>query len=183
MDNTAIALISGLLSSISTIFATKLLDIFQNKKQHRYSIEKLYFEKKINAAELIVSQLTLLSGAIMHCSILFERLKEKDYFELDNEFETNVDRNLELTIDKQLKQAENSLFVIANTLTLYFDVGDKSIFAKELSKDLHNLVGRVGIKLEAMDNAYDHFQKVIHTNEHNKAVDDFNLANSEYKAY
>jgi Holliday junction resolvasome RuvABC endonuclease subunit len=181
MDNTSIALISGLLSSLSTIFATKLLDIFQNKKQHRYSIEKLYFEKKINAAELIVSQLTILSGAIMHCSILFERLKEKDYFEEDNEFETNVDRNLELTIDKQLKQAENSAFVIANALTLYFDIGDKGIFAKEFSKELHNLVGQVGIKLEAMDNAYDHFLKVRNTNENSKAVDAFNLANTEYK--
>ena len=181
MDNTSIALISGLLSSLSTIFATKLLDIFQNKKQHRYSIEKLYFEKKINAAELIVSQLTILSGALMHCSILFERLKEKDYFEVDNEFESNVDKNLELTIDKQLKQAENSLFVIANTLTLYFDIGDKSIFAKEFSKGLHNLVGQVGIKLEAMDNAYDNFLKVINTSAHNKAVDAFNLTNKEYK--
>lgn len=161
MDNTSIALISGLISSLSTIFATKLLDIFKNKKRHRYNIEKLYFEKKINAAELIVSQLTTLSGAIMHCSILFERIKEKDYFKVDDEFEASVDSNLELTIAKQMKQAENSLFVIANTLTLYFDIGNKSVFAKEFAKGLHNLVGQVKIKLEAMDKAYDHFLKVI----------------------
>ncbi|MBP8115613.1 MAG: hypothetical protein KAY50_09670 [Chitinophagaceae bacterium] len=180
MDNTSIAIISGLLSSLSTILVTKLLDIFQNKKQHRYNIEKLYFEKKIAAAELIVSQLTILSGAIMHSTILFERLKEKDYF-ADDKFEDNVDESLEATVGKLLKQADNTLFIIANTLTLYFDIGENILFAKDYSKETHDLLGQIGIKLETRENAYNYFEKVMNTTEHNKAVDAFNLANEQYK--
>jgi hypothetical protein len=181
MDNASIAVISGLLSSLSTILATKVLDIFQSKKQHRYSIEKLYFEKKINAAELIVSQYTIMSGALMHCSIYFERLSNKDYFADDDEFEIDVDKNLGLTIDKQLKQAENSSFIIANTLSLYFDIGEKSLIAKEFSMELHNLLGQVGMKIATMDKSYDYFEEVINTSEHDKAVENFNIASSEYK--
>jgi len=183
MDPTSIALIAGLLSSLFTVFVTKLLDLFQNKKQHRYNIERLYFEKKINAAELIVSQMTILSGALMHIIILFERLKEQDNSKIIDEFESHVDRNLELTIDKQLKQNENTLFVITNTLMLYFDVNDKDLFSKESTKELHNLVGQVGTKLEAMDNAHENLLNRLNSNEYNKAVETYNLSVSAYKSH
>lgn len=45
-DKTSIALIIGLSSSLITLLATKIFDIFTSKKQHRYNIEKIFFEKK-----------------------------------------------------------------------------------------------------------------------------------------
>jgi hypothetical protein len=185
MNSTAIALISGLISSLATIFFTNYFELIKNKKQHRYSIEKLYFEKKVNAAELIVSQLSYLSGAIMHCSILLERLKEKNHIAEENLFEANVNENLESTINKQLKQAENSTFIISNTLMLYFDIDidSNTSFAKETAKQIHNLIGKTGEKIDAIYSAYDYYQKVINTIDHNKAVSNYEAATIEYKKH
>lgn len=180
-DKTSIAIIIGLLSSLITLLATKIFDIFISKKQHRYNIEKAFFEKKVSAAEIIVSQLTVLSGALFHCTLLFERLKNKDYFADENEIEQSVDENLEKNIASQIKMADNSVFLIANSLTLYFDIEEDESLKFKLSKALHNNMGLIGEKLKAVDDAYDDFLNVAGTTEEENAAQRFLLFHNDYK--
>ena len=180
-DKTSIAIITGLSTSLITILATKIFDIFINKKQHRYNIEKAFFEKKVSAAEIIVSQLTVLSGALFHTTLLFERLKNKDYFSDDDEIEQSIDENLEKNIAKQIKTADNSVFLIANSLTLYFDIEEDESLKFKLSRAIHNNMGLIGEKLNAVDDAYDDYLKVAGTNEEKNAAQKFIFFQNEYK--
>jgi hypothetical protein len=179
-DKTSIAIIIGLLSSLITLLATKIFDIFISKKQHRYNIEKAFFEKKVSAAEIIVSQLTVLSGAIFHCTLLFERLKAKDYFSDDTEMEQVVDENLEKNIASQLKTADNSVFLIGNSLTLYFDIEEDESLKFRLSRALHNNMGLIGEKLKEVDDAYDDYCKVTGTNKEEDAIQKFIFHHNRY---
>lgn len=45
------ALLGGLIGSTLTVVSKELLEIFRDSKQHSYSLQKYYFEKKLKAAE------------------------------------------------------------------------------------------------------------------------------------
>lgn len=112
---------------------------------------------------------------------MFERLKNKDYFSDDNEMEQSVDENLEKNIASQMKTADNSVFLIANSLTLYFDIEEDESLKFKLSKALHNNMSLIGEKLKAADDAYDEFLKVAGTNEEENAAQKFIFFQNEYK--
>ena len=51
-----IAFLGGLLGSILTIAIGKALDLIQKRQEHKYSLQKAFFEKKMKVAEAIVVQ-------------------------------------------------------------------------------------------------------------------------------
>ena len=109
-------ILGGLVGSILTVVITKLLEIFQSSKQHQFSLEKTFFEKKLAAAELAMTQYMMLSNALNNLSILYGRLnKEK------NELEEHIQNNLIQQANQQLEVVNHSSFVLANSINLYFD--------------------------------------------------------------
>lgn len=49
-------LVAGLLGAVVTIIVTRVLDLIQKSKEHKYSLQKLFFEKKLQAAEASVAE-------------------------------------------------------------------------------------------------------------------------------
>ena len=50
-----IALLSALISSIITIGITKVLDLIQKRQEYKYSLQKIFVEKKLEMAEDMVA--------------------------------------------------------------------------------------------------------------------------------
>lgn len=56
IPSSILALLAALLGSILTIGIGKVLDLIQKRQEHKYSLQRIFFEKKIKVAEEIVGQ-------------------------------------------------------------------------------------------------------------------------------
>lgn len=54
MSNTTLALFSGLVGSILTVTIGKILELVQESKKHKYSLKRVFFEKKLASLEAAV---------------------------------------------------------------------------------------------------------------------------------
>jgi hypothetical protein len=133
-----ITLLSGLLGSILTIVLTKVLDLFQKSKEHKYSLQKVFFERKLNAAETATIQFQILANACFNLSVLFERLNNED----EDEDENFLDKHLFEQVTQQTEVANNASFLIANSVTLYFDL-DNAFMHNEKIKNFYEILGQL----------------------------------------
>lgn len=179
------AILGGLIGSVGTVVFSKLLEIFQLSKQHKYSLQKLFFEKKLAAAEATITQNTILSIAIMNLAILYERINNDP-----TDFENYISENLGAQVYEQLKIANNASLSVASSVTLYFDLEIK--FNKnQVIREFYNLLGRMGLLTEAKDLAYENYVKLIGTKneqialvQYDKTLNEVNtLMNSISEAY
>jgi hypothetical protein len=68
------AIMGGLVGSIFTVIITKILEIIQKSKEHKYSLQKTFFEKKLQSAEAAVAQWYLAASSCFTPAKLFEYL-------------------------------------------------------------------------------------------------------------
>ncbi|OGU48704.1 MAG: hypothetical protein A2000_05170 [Ignavibacteria bacterium GWB2_36_8] len=116
---TLYAIIGGLIGSVLTVIISKVLDIIQQSREHRYSIQKTFFTKKLEVAEAAVSQWYVSSNVLGSIARLYEQAPvlekgiERDVFNIMN-------NSLTIQLNK-LQEASNQ---IANSFLLYFDIDD-----------------------------------------------------------
>ncbi|MFP4370588.1 MAG: hypothetical protein ACLFQ4_00005 [Halanaerobium sp.] len=130
------SLLGGLIGSIITIIATKIFDMIKMNFEHKNNLKRIYFEKKINAAELAVAKFYSISSNIKGMSTLFEIASENNLEFLDSQIFQHSFKNLSEEISK-LDDVTNSL---TNSIFLYIDIDDNS--AKKL-KELINLFAKL----------------------------------------
>jgi len=136
------AIIGGIIGSIFTVLISKILDIFQKSKDHKYSLEKIFFEKKLYAAEVTITQYTIFSSAISNFSILFERIQKEA---------TSMEQRLQDAIYNQamsqIKIADQASFVLSNSIQLYFDL--KTQFDQnKIINEFFNQIGQIQILVD-----------------------------------
>lgn len=178
-------ILGGLIGSVFTVVITKLLDILQKGKEHKYSLQKMFFEKKLLAAEATITQNTMLSIALLNLSILYERINNDP-----TDIENYISENLGAQVDHQLKVANDASFIVASSITLYFDL-DIKFNKNKATRDFYNLMGRMGPLTEARDIALENYEKMIGTQNEKMALERFhnatkelnNMMNSISKAY
>ena len=87
---TIYAIIGGLIGSVLTVIISKILDIMQQSREHRYSIQKTFFTKKLEVAEAAVSQWYVSSNVLGSIARLYEQAPvlekgiERDVFNIMN---------------------------------------------------------------------------------------------------
>ena len=67
------AILGGLIGSIITVVIGKVLDLIQQSKQHKYSIQKTFFTKKLEVADAAVSQWYLSANLLGSIARLYEQ--------------------------------------------------------------------------------------------------------------
>lgn len=150
-------ILGGLIGSIITVVVTKLLEILQKSKEHKYSLQKSFFEKKLAAAEATITQYTILSGALVNLSILYGRIHNES-----NDVEDSLQSNLHEQAMQQLAVANNASFIVANSVTLYFDLMTE-FNQNQIIKDFYNLLGSIQPLTDNRDAAYEYYESVIGT--------------------
>lgn len=125
-------ILGGLIGSIVTVLLTKIFELIQKSKEHKYYLRKLFFEKKLQSAEAAVAEWYSASSSLFALAKLYE-LMSTEGRELDEE----VFEQLEAAALAKLKEIERSTTnQISNSVFLYFDI-DTDLFLNE------NTIGKI----------------------------------------
>lgn len=157
MNQVWMGLLGGLLGSVLTIVITKLLDIFQLSKQHQYEFERKFFDKKLAAAELTMTQFSILSNSLSCLSTVYERYNEES-----NDVEDYVQNYLVNYASQQLEIANNASFIITNSLTLYFDI-QSSFLQNNIIRKFFALLASMGPLANRTNATFENYMKGIGT--------------------
>lgn len=150
-------ILGGLIGSILTVVVTKLLEIFQKSKEHKYTLQKSFFEKKLIAAEAAITQYTILSTALTNLAVLYERIHNEA-----NEVEDYLQNTLNQQAMQLLEVANNASFIVANSITLYFDL-ETQFNQNQIIRNFYNLLGGIQTLTENRDITLRHYESVIGT--------------------
>ena len=129
-------LLGGLIGSLLTVVATKLLDLFQKSKEHKYSLQSAYFVKKIQAAEAAVSQWYIYAASSGGLSTLYEQLA------VDKNFELEVFNAMNTAFLAQLNKVQEAS-ITAHSFLLYFDVDHDEFWNNEAMKKYLSLLSSI----------------------------------------
>jgi hypothetical protein len=146
-------ILGSLTGSILTIIVTKTLDMVQKGKEYKYSLQKSFFEKKLQAAEAAVAQWYCIASSLGALASLYERMSSKE-----KELELEVFRVMNDAFSTQLQQITQASSQIAHSILLYFDVDDSTFWNYEpLKKYLDCLSSLMasGASLKVMLEVYD----------------------------
>jgi hypothetical protein len=119
-------ILGGLIGSILTIIVAKVLDMVQKGKEHRYSLQKSFFEKKLYAAETAVAQWYSVASSLGALATLYERMSSAE-----KEFDLEVFRVMNDAFASQLQQLSQASSKIANPILLYFEIDDPTFWNYE----------------------------------------------------
>ena len=71
-----IVTLAALLSSIFTVAIGKILDLIQKRQEHKYSLQKAFFEKKLKVAEALVIYSRKTMEIVGPLTVLFKRIPQ-----------------------------------------------------------------------------------------------------------
>lgn len=121
------ALLGGLIGSVLTVIARELLELFRDSKQHKYSLQKHYFEKKLRVAEAASSAWFKTARSFSGLESLYEQLSLDKKQQIDEEVFHTIHDNFSQELNKHIKETDE----IANSIFLYFDIDDSEYFETE----------------------------------------------------
>jgi hypothetical protein len=139
------AVLGGLVGSILTVIVTKVFDLVQTGREHRYALQKSFFEKKLKAAEAAAAQWYSLGSSLGGLAALYERMSSKE-----KELELEVFRVMNQSLWARLKEISQASNEIANSVLLYFDIDESGFWDYEPLKKFIDSVS----SLQALDASY-----------------------------
>jgi hypothetical protein len=130
------AILGGLIGSILTVVITKILDIFQKRKDFIYGLKRTFFERKLAIAEAAISRWHIFSAYLNSIYGLFE-LFSKDIILFLNPppqfFQSYSDM-----LTQQITKLSSPALDAANAAALFFDI--EEIQGKSFIKELSALI-------------------------------------------
>lgn len=139
--------------SVLTTLAGRILGMIQKQKEHKYSLQRFFFEKKLQAAELAVSQCYTFASSLGCLVALYERMSKEE-----KELEIEVFREMNQGLWAQLDRISQASMQMGNSMLLYFDVDESEFwnydgllkFLDSLSS-LHAMSGTIRAAVEYYD--------------------------------
>ena len=129
-------IIGGLIAIVS-VAVTKLLESWQRSKDHKYSLKRTYFEKKLSAAETAIRQWYSAASALRALAALYEQVST------DTELKGwKVYESMNQVYSSQLARIEQSSGVLSNSIALYFDFDD-DLRGKEALKKFFGMLAQL----------------------------------------
>ena len=109
---------SGIIA-ILTLALTKLFDNSSKKREQNFQFKKLFFERKLNAGEFIIGQLSFLYPSIVGLSSLLKGL-----LELESDAGLKYNQTLFANLSSKLTEYQNKIENLSQPTILYFNVED-----------------------------------------------------------
>ncbi len=103
------------IGSLITVVVTKLLELYQISRANKFTLKKIYFEKKISAAEEAISDLYNEITGISKFIRVYEKISKSDIEKIPF-----IYKKIEV-LNKGTKEAIEATDKIANRMYLYFD--------------------------------------------------------------
>ena len=112
------------------------MQIYQKKKEHQHSLERLYFEKKIQALENAVAEWFSFTSSFTSFTALFEQMSGES--ELDPETFLQQGNLIHSEIENFLETSNN----LSKTVCLYLDV-DESFWDDDYMKNFYSILASI----------------------------------------
>lgn len=119
--------LGGLVGSILTVIATKVFDLIREGRQHRYALERSFFEKKLRAAEAAVAQWYLLASSLGALAALYEKMSSSE-----KELSFEIFKGMHDQFSSQLRRVSEATTEIPQAIPLFFDIEDPTASDYEL---------------------------------------------------
>lgn len=132
------ALVGGLIGSLLTVMVTKLLDLLQQAKEHKYALQRVFFEKKLAVAESAFSNYFSTASTLNSLAALYEHFSEPSDRLSGETFESFNS----MYVDR-LRKAEDALHDLSNSLFMYFDVNLDSLGNTTSLKKLYDVLSDI----------------------------------------
>ena len=148
--------------SLITVVVTKLLEIYQSSKANNFTLKKMYFERKIFAAEEAITDLYNEITGISKYIRVYEKISKSDIEKIPF-----IYKELEI-LSKGTKEAIEATDKIANRMYLYFD------FEEYIDKEKSYLDALLDIATEIRELDFDMEikSKILKDFENNKEMQD-----------
>lgn len=160
---TLYAIIGGLIGSVLTVIINKILDIIQQSREHRYSIQKTFFTKKLEVAEAAVSQWYVSSNVLGSFARLYEQAPV-----LEKGIERDVFNIMNNSLTFQLNKLQEASNKIGNSFLLYFDIDD-SFWNNEAFKNYLKCLSNLKVIITSLD-MFHNLNSNIPENDYKKSI-------------
>ncbi len=170
-------LIGGLVGSLLTIIVVKALDIAEKRREHRFSLQKSYFQKKLQAAETALAKWDSTASALSGLVALYERVVAKE-----KELEYELFRMTNESFIAQLKEIAQASNEIANIVLLYFDTDDTATLNSEAFKKFLDRLASIKSLDIPMRFALDFYEKFRGTHHEDEAWGEVERIMKEYQS-
>ena len=170
-------LIGALGGSLLTIIAVKLLDVAQKRREHRFALQKSYFEKKLEAAETALSTWDSTASALSGIVALYERVSTKE-----KELEYELFRMTNESFIAQLKDIAQASSEITNKVLLYFDTDAAASLNSETFKRFLDRLSSIKSLDIPMKFALDFYEKFRDTHHEDEAWSEVQRIMKEYQS-
>jgi hypothetical protein len=137
--------VGGLLGSLVTVAVTKYFEMRQAEQEHRLAMKRVFFERKLDAAEAAVAQwseTTLTIGALV---ALFERPPI-----LEGGRHAGVFISMLGTVLERINHLERQSVEVAQTFPLYFDFSS-SFWERAYSGAYLDSLSRISAQLDLLN--------------------------------
>jgi len=147
------AIIGGLIGSILTIALTKILEMIQKSKEHRYSLQKEYFTKKLSAAEEAIAAWYRAAnsiGAMAKLYTQFPYLKEG--------MNVSMFKILHSRLEDHLNKVYEASSQVRYSVFLYFDFDDEKYWDNDSLKLFYSYLSSIANNVMIVDYGLDLLQ-------------------------
>lgn len=176
MENFGTGILGGLIGSTLTVIISKLLELFQKSKEHKFTLQKIFFEKKLLAAEATITQYTILSNAFTSLIILHEKLISDNL-----QTEDSVKNTLLKEILRLQEVSMNSSFIITNSINLYFDFNNNQLANNDIF-NFYNVLGSSQINITYVNECYNNYEVEEDEKSRELKFQSYLIANDELKS-
>ena len=164
--------LAGLIGSILTVVATKILEIIQENRRHKYSLRKIFFEKKIRAIEAAVADWYSFASTFGCLKVLYEQVSDER-----QEFAPEVFKYINDNLSNQIQRISQSSNKRSNTISLYLDIKD---WDPEIFKEFIRWWSSGAIYSTRINAAMDYYKSVKGTENEDSARQEIFRINAEY---
>ena len=169
-------LMGALGGALLTIIVVKVLDMGQKRREHRFALQKSYFQKKLRAAETALAKWDSTASALSGLVALYERVVTKE-----KELEYELFRMTNESFIAQLREIAQASHEIANIVLLYFDTEDTATLNSEAFKKFLDRLSSITSLDIPMRFALDFYEKFRGTHHEEEAWREVERIMKEYQ--
>jgi hypothetical protein len=143
---TSVILVSAFIGSASGIVISKLIEVFQSKRQHKMELQKMFFQKKLEVFEKTTAFWNNVQSVVQGLDMALKSVLNPNHF-----FDDKTSENIMASINKEYNDISNEAKTLTASLTLYTDIPTEFYVSRSFV-EYFNIFGEFGQLLEASKN-------------------------------
>lgn len=156
-------ILGGLIGSAVTVIISKILDMIQEGKKHKYSLRKMFFEKKLISIEEAVKEWYSLASTTSNLIVFYEQLMMGE-----EKIAPEMIHSVYGELSSQLEKASNQYLKRKDAILLYFDIEDE-LWNQEYFKKYLTCLSTISIATKRIQICLDIYSKFKGTDQENMA--------------